>query len=597
MPRYYRPKVNKFITLTASMPVALSAGLAYSFGIWSPALQKAYNLDQRALAVIGSACNIGGYMSIISGLLYDALDRRQHVGPRLTLIFGGIINAVGFGLLWAAITQRIRATVVQLAVFAAIAGLGGTFFDTAAVSTNLRNFPANRGTVLGIIKSGVGLSASVYTAAYSGLFQPRADHFILFLAVVPSLVSLVGLLFINHVPFIQRSEIDREQSIFSTEGRFWFLLNSVGALALYLMAAALVEGLTDVSGTTRSILAAGSVVLLLPLLLTSAGSGGLFAEKAPEELQRVASVLDADLGHDNDDDDGSEGDYHHSTGGGDVLLETGATEEPLLRGQDSLEGAEQQRESTVPMPHLIVTSIGPATALCRVNFWLLAIVCGVGIGCGLAFLNNLAQLVQALGGPDEARGVLVSLFGVANCAGRLLFGAWPERLLHTYGTPRPAFLVFSGLLTCAVYAGMAFASVPVLYALSLAAGLSFGAHWTLMPALSSELFGLESFASIYTMLQLSPATSGYALSTGMVWELYKAALRRHGASDKDVCIGSDCFRAAFLCMSGLAAMSTVLSLVLMVRTASLYRAEALALRRIERSLSGRLEPNERGGTL
>lgn len=44
------------------------------------------------------------------------------------------------------------------------------------------------------------------------------------------------------------------------------------------------------------------------------------------------------------------------------------------------------------------------------------------MGSGLVFLNNLGQLVVALGGAPDSQAVFVSLFSVTNCAGRLVLG-------------------------------------------------------------------------------------------------------------------------------------------------------------------------------
>lgn len=581
MPRYYKPKINKFVTLTVSMPVLFSAGLGYSFGIWAPSLKHAYDLNEREMSIIGASCNVGGYLSIFSGLIYDALEHRHHVGPRLTLILGCFVNLVGFGLLWGAATLKFHASVWQLAFVAGLACLGGTFFDTSAVSTSLRNFPAHRGTVLGIMKSGVGLSSAVYAAAYTGIFTPRADRFLLFLAIVPTVVGVFCTIFINFVPFVQRSEIDMEQTFFTTEGRFWYLLNTTAGLALYLMASALIQGLSEVSTVTRAVLAAGTVILLVPLFFMPIGSGGIFARKAPLELQEAAWSLEPVSDYEDEDDDEDE----EEDGEQPLLLESQA-------GESATHAAPRRSRMSHQHPRPIVESVGPVTALRRLDFWLLALVCGIGIGCGLAFLNNISQLVEAQRGPDEARGVLVSLFGVANCGGRLSFGAIPEHFLHSYGTPRPIFLVVSSVLTAGAFAGLAYASFPVVYILALAAGIAFGAHWTLMPALASEIFGLDSFASIYTMLQLSPAVGGYALGAGLVWSLYRAALHRHGQPDTGTCVGADCFKASFLTMSGLAIFSTFLSLWLMIRTRQIYRDEVAALKHLERGLARRVGARE-----
>jgi hypothetical protein len=60
-------------------------------------------------------------------------------------------------------------------------GNAGTWFDTAALVTNVRNFPNSRGYVVGILKSFLGLSASVYTTIYVAAFAPDAVTFLLVL--------------------------------------------------------------------------------------------------------------------------------------------------------------------------------------------------------------------------------------------------------------------------------------------------------------------------------------------------------------------------------------------------------------------------------
>ena len=53
----------------------------------------------------------------------------------------------------------------------------------------------------------------------------------------------------------------------------------------------------------------------------------------------------------------------------------------------------------------------------------------------------------------------------------------------------------------------AFATLPALIPAAVFAGLAFGAHWSLIPALASELFGLRFFASNYCLLQVETLDS------------------------------------------------------------------------------------------
>ena len=75
---------------------------------------------------------------------------------------------------------------------------------------NTRQSTTDLGVPDGVTRSPLlphaGLSASIWTALYVGLFQPNAVDFLLFLAFAPAVLTLVGLCFVNAVPFEQASE-------------------------------------------------------------------------------------------------------------------------------------------------------------------------------------------------------------------------------------------------------------------------------------------------------------------------------------------------------------------------------------------------------
>lgn len=43
----------------------------------------------------------------------------------------------------------------------------GTWYDTSSLVTSVRNFPNERGVVVGVLKSYLGLSSSIYTSVYA----------------------------------------------------------------------------------------------------------------------------------------------------------------------------------------------------------------------------------------------------------------------------------------------------------------------------------------------------------------------------------------------------------------------------------------------
>lgn len=77
--------VNKWAGFSVSVVCTCSAGLAYCFSLYSNQLKEAFGYDQRQIQAIGSATNLGGYASIISGLVYDSMLGWDGRGPRQDL--------------------------------------------------------------------------------------------------------------------------------------------------------------------------------------------------------------------------------------------------------------------------------------------------------------------------------------------------------------------------------------------------------------------------------------------------------------------------------------------------------------------------------
>ncbi|BDA46699.1 probable transporter MCH1 [Coccomyxa sp. Obi] len=196
-------------------------------------------------------------------------------------------------------------------------------------------------------------------------------------------------------------------------------------------------------------------------------------------------------------------------------------------------------------------------------------VAAAGMGTGLVYLNNLGQMVSALHGHSSAA-VYVSIFSVSSCGGRLLLGHVPERALHARGVPRPLFLIGVSLVTAAVAVLCAFASLGALYPAALLAGLAFGGHWSLAPALACDFFGLRHFASNYCLLQLAPALGGFALATELAGYLYDRTAAEQGHHHN--CRGHQCFRPAFLICAILCLFAAAAATVLHLRMRSLYIA-------------------------
>ena len=71
-------------------------------------------------------------------------------------------------------------------------------------------------------------------------------------------------------------------------------------------------------------------------------------------------------------------------------------------------------------------------------------------------------------------------------------------------------------LTAGVCLVSAASSLALLWLAAPLAGFAFGCHWSLMPPLASELFGMRSFASLYCLLQFATTFGTYAFATRLV---------------------------------------------------------------------------------
>lgn len=60
-----------------------------------------------------------------------------------------------------------------------------------------------RGTIIGILKSFLGLSGSFFTTIYVSFLEPDAVSFLLLVAIVPSTIVLACTFVINLVPYVQ----------------------------------------------------------------------------------------------------------------------------------------------------------------------------------------------------------------------------------------------------------------------------------------------------------------------------------------------------------------------------------------------------------
>ncbi|KAK9862055.1 hypothetical protein WJX84_008210 [Apatococcus fuscideae] len=479
--------INKWLTFTAAASLELVAGVVYAFSLYSPTLKENLNISQTQLQGLATAIGAGGFFAFIPGLLYDAnIDAYPKLAPRLIGGTGVSAHVLGYSILWLQATERISLHYWQLIAICLLASNSIVWLDTSLLATNIRNFPFEKGTIAGILKGFLGLSASICTTIYIGLFKPDQQSFLLFLALFPAALALLSLPFVNQVPFEEQSQSPAMHKGFTPARRFLVAYAVLGSLVVWQLSSSLLRAVAPSSQGVDFGVMCVTLLILAGLLLVPYRAGGILSQPIEEKHHSP---------------DGTPADRPGTVSAG---SETGDVR-PLLQDERSQSGGLTPEErssraaqtaadsadvkgfsrrkggrsggveadgdgSQVTLPSL---TLGQSLQSC--NYWLLWLSLVIGMGAGGTYLSNLSQLAQSRGGTEDSQDIYISLFTTNNCLGRILAGWASERALHQYGCPRTLFLVGHLVLTSAIYACTAAAPLQALWAISLIGGLAFGA--------------------------------------------------------------------------------------------------------------------------
>ena len=247
------------------------------------------------------------------------------------------------------------------------------------------------------------------------------------LALGPAAVGILALPLINHCSFVQSSELEAGQHVFTTggcysagwhactgfcgdgvaeggskcppgpdrsrllsplnnsahppggdaEGRFIWALQSLGTLAVFLITSSTVAALHPLAPSARLMTTAGACLLLLPLLLVPHGSGGFLSKKAPGRLELDLAMYDEEEECEGNGDAADDHLRQPMLSPPDVEQSPGAAAAPTAQQQQR-----QQQQQQLQAPRRIFPDIGPAQILRTANFWLLFTVCTIGMGSG-----------------------------------------------------------------------------------------------------------------------------------------------------------------------------------------------------------------------
>ncbi|MCL7034600.1 hypothetical protein MKW94_010299 [Papaver nudicaule] len=450
---------------------------------------------------------------------------------------------------------------IELWIALCIATNSSAWLGTAVLVTNMRNFPLSRGTVAGILKGYVGLSAAVYTEIYSAILHKSSSKLLLFLTLVVPAMCLAMIYFVR--PCTPGSVEDLVE-----HRHFVFTQAASVSLGIYLLTTTVLDDVLSLSTYISYAFIAVMVLLLMaplaiPLKMT------LFPSRKSGMQGRPDGSSDQLLS------------LHDSSDKTEALLTPSSSTAYLQDGDDVsdvdlliAEGEGAIKKKRRPRRG---EDFKLREAFVKADFWLLFMVYFVGVGSGVTVLNNLAQIGIAQGTSDTA--ILLSIFSFGNFLGRLGGGVVSEHFVRSKTIPRTIWMTVSQLFMALSYLLFASALNGTLYAATALLGICYGIQFAVMIPTASELFGLKHFGVIYNFMLLGNPLGAVIFSGGLAGYLYDKEVEKQqqqGFGDMIFassvsCLGPNCFRLTFLVLAGVCCLGSILSAVLTIRIRPVYQ--------------------------
>ncbi|CAA7038709.1 unnamed protein product [Microthlaspi erraticum] len=443
----------------------------------------------------------------------------------------------GFAIAYFPVSAVLFAAAAMGLVGYVVAGLSICWFNTVCFILCFRHFESNHSLALSLVLSFNGISAALYTLGHeviSGKSSASSDIYLLLNSLIPLIVSVLALWPVLTNPNSSESDTNRTQD----ETRIFIVFNVLALITCFYLL--LPSTNTYLASSPRWHFLGAIFLLLFPLCVPFLD----YIHRALESCFR-----------------------RRSSGYAVVNVE-----EPKILKSNEEEECDDDDDRVVRLGdehslQMLVRSL---------EFWLyyFAYFCGGTIG--LVYSNNLGQIAQSLGQNSSKAKSLVTLFSAFSFLGRLLSSA-PDftRKKLDYLT-RTGWFTISLLPTPLAFFILAYSSKTYQTALLQVAtaliGLSSGFVFAAAVSITSDLFGRSSVGVNQNILITNVPIGSlfYGYMAGSVYDTHASHSTKSVVSDSVVCVGSSCYFATFLFWACLSVLGFVCSLLLSIRTRTVY---------------------------
>jgi MFS family permease len=386
----------------------------------------------------------------------------------------------------------------------------------------------------------LGISGAILIQVYYASCKGKPSTYLLMLALLPTFVSLMLMFLVR----IYKATADDDKKH----------LNGFSAVALaiagYLMVIIILENIVTLPLWAR-------ICTFIFLLLLLASPLGIAIKALREDSKRSPQT--------------------YSTAKQITSPKLSTAEDPIEYHElPSGEGQVRATSDDEMLPD--EEHLNPLQAMRTVNFWLLFLAMVCGMGSGLATINNMSQIGESLSYTTVEINNLVSLWSIWNFLGRFGAGYISDYLLHTRGWARPLLMVITLATMAAGHIVIASGFPGNLYLGSILVGICYGSQWSLMPTISSEIFGVRHMSTIFNIIAIANPVGSYIYSVRVIGYIYD----EEASGEDDSCYGTRCFMLSFLIMASVAFLGFLVAVALFFRTRKFY--QLAVLRRLKHSL-------------
>ncbi|KAF5758496.1 putative major facilitator superfamily, MFS transporter superfamily [Helianthus annuus] len=493
---------NKWLATVASIWIQCSSGASYTFGIYSSTLKSTQNYDQTTLDTVSVFKDIGANIGILSGLLFDAVTV-NHRRSGLPLVY----------------------------VAGAVQCFTGYFLMWLSV-TGVINKPH---VLLMCLFMFIAAHAQTFFNTANVVVSVRnfPDYSGTSVGIMKGFLGLSGAILIQIY-----------QTLFNGKPTTFLLMLAVFPTLVSLALMLLVHVNPSNTSNDKPHLNRFSLIaliiaayLMIMIILQNVFAFPLWAHIVTTIILLVLVLSPLQIAH------------------------TARTSE-LHR---------EQGPPSLDMAPLIMTSEGQdevemnlLQAMGTINFWLLFLAMVCALGSGLATINNITQIGESLDYSTVEVNTMVSLWSIWNFLGRFGGGFVSDWFLHRYGGGRPLFICLTQLAMVVGYLIIGLSGN--LYIGSVIVGVCYGSQWSLMPTITSEIFGVKHMGTIFNTIAAANPIGSYILSVQVIGNIYDQEAQARGGS----CHGLHCFMLSYLIFAAVCGFGVIVSLVLFLRTRGFY---------------------------